>query len=116
MTDAELFDEFCDADFIFAPYSRMLTSGICLNSISHGRPFIAPNFPSLVELHRETGNSFLYENLDQLSDALLKYNDYFHRGFLHILFNPKNIVADSANLEWPCIFEQLAGNPFASTC
>ena len=40
LTDSELFNEFCDADFIFAPYSRMLTSGICLNSISHGRPFI----------------------------------------------------------------------------
>ena len=116
LTDSELFNEFCDADFIFAPYSSMLTSGICLNSISHGRPFIAPNFLSLVELHRDTGNSFLYQNFDQLSDALLKYNDYFHRGFLHVLFNPKNIVEDSANLEWPYIFEQLAGNPFESPC
>ena len=116
LTDSELFDEFCDADFIFAPYTKMLTSGICLNSISHGRPFIAPNFPSLVELSRDCGNSFLYENHDQLSDAILKYNDYFHRGFLHSLFDSRNIVADSANLEWSYIFEQLAGNPFAPIC
>lgn len=112
LSDDELFMEFCTTDIIFAPYSKMLTSGICLNSISHGRPFLAPKFPSLMELHHEE-RSLLYENQDELVQLLLKYNQFFHRGLLDIIFDPKKIISGSSDLEWSNIFQRLNENPFA---
>ena len=112
LSEDELFMEFCTTDIIFAPYSKMLTSGICLNSISHGRPFLAPKFPSLMELHRED-RSLLYDNQDELVQLLLKYNQFFHRGLLDIIFFPKKIISGSSDLEWSNIFQRLNENPFA---
>ena len=111
LSDDQLLHEFCEADFIFAPYSNLLTSGICINSISHGRPFIAPKFPSLDELCFD-GKSFLYENHDELASMLLKYNDYYHRGLLSLLFDAKRIINETHDLEWSCIFSNLNSNPF----
>ena len=111
LSDDQLFQEFCDADFIFVPYSKILTSGICINALSHGRPFIAPNFPSLLELHRE-GHSYLYETQDALSNELLKYNSYYHRGLLPLLFDPNKIISESSFLEWPNIFSNLSHDLF----
>ncbi|MDA7436809.1 glycosyltransferase [Synechococcus sp. AH-601-B19] len=113
LSDDQLLHEFCEADFLFAPYSNLLTSGICINSISHGRPFIAPKFPSLVELCCD-GKSFLYENHDELASMLLKYNDYYHRGLLPLLFDPKRIINETHDLEWSCIFSNLNRNPFVA--
>ena len=111
LSDDQLFQEFCDADFVFVPYSKILTSGICINAISHGRPFIAPKFPSLLELHRE-GHSYLYETEDALMNELLKYNSYYHRGLLRILFDPSKIISETSFLEWPNIFSNLSHDPF----
>ena len=111
LSDDELLHEFSMADFIFAPYSKLLTSGICINSISHGRPFIAPNFPSLAELHRE-GGSLLYDNHEDLITILLKNNDFFHRGLLKFLFDPQQIITQSHDLEWKNIFHSLDASPF----
>ena len=113
LSDDQLLQEFCEADFIFAPYTNLLTSGICLNAISHGRPFIAPKFLSLVELNRD-GSIILYENQDDLANILLKYNDYYHRGLLSLLFDPKKIINETYDLEWPFIFSNLKNNPFSS--
>lgn len=112
LSDDQLLHEFCEADFIFAPYSDLLTSGICINSISHGTPFIAPSFPYLIELHREN-RSFIYETLEELAVTLLRFNDYFHGGLLPCLFDRKKIIADSSDLEWPNIFASLHRDPFA---
>ena len=111
LSDDQLRQEFCDSDFIFVPYSKILTSGICINALSHGRPFIAPNFPSLLELHRE-GHSYLYETQDALSNELLKYNSYYHRGLLPLLFDPNKIISESSFLEWPNIFSNLSHDLF----
>ena len=111
LSDEELFEEFCSADFIFAPYSNSLTSGICINAISHGRPFIAPNFKSLLELHSES-NSILYGNEGELWRQLLRCNDLFHRGLLSLSFNPQKIIGESAHLEWSNIFSSLDRDPF----
>jgi len=111
LSDDELFTEFCMADFIFAPYSKLLTSGICINSISHGTPFLAPNFPSLSELHQES-NSYLYANEEELSSAILRFNQLFHRGLLSHVFNPQQIILDSTHLMWSSIFSSLNKDPF----
>ena len=109
----ELLHEFSQSDFIFAPYTKLLTSGICINAISHGIPFIAPAFPSLLELHRE-GRSFLYKDQDDLANMLLKYNSYFHRGILDLLFDFKRIMSESSELDWRNIFAKIQSdrNPF----
>ena len=99
LSDDELLHEFSQSDFIFAPYTKLLTSGICVNAISHGIPFIAPAFPSLLELHCE-GRSFLYKDQDDLANMLLKYNSYFHRGILDLLFDFKRIMSESSELDW----------------
>ena len=111
LSDDQLHQEFCDSDFIFVPYSKILTSGICINALSHGRPFIAPKFPSLLELHRE-GHSYLYESQDALMNELLKYNSYYHRGLLRLLFDPNKIISETSFLEWPNIFSNLSRDLF----
>ena len=111
LSEEQLFQEFCDADFVFVPYSKILTSGICINALSHGRPFIAPKFPALVELQRDS-YSFLYENHYELRDMLIKYNNYYHRGLLRLLFDPKKIMRETSNLEWSRIFTSMKRNPF----
>ena len=111
LSEEQLFQEFCETDFVFVPYSKILTSGICINALSHGRPFIAPKFPALVELQRDA-HSFLYENHDELRDMLLKYNNYYHRGLLSLLFDPKKIMRETSNLEWFRIFSSMDRNPF----
>jgi len=112
LSDSELMSEFCESDFIFAPYSHLLTSGICLNALSHGRPFIAPHYPSLSEFG-STNNSILYDSHSDLATSLLKMNDFFHRGLLGYVFDPKEIVASSSFLEWEAILSSLPSNPFA---
>ena len=112
LSDDELFQEFCDADFVFIPYTEILTSGICINAISHGRPFIAPKFPSLIELHRD-GHSYLYETEDALRNKLLEYNSYYHRGLLGNLFDPNKIISETSFLEWSNIFSNLSRDPFS---
>ena len=44
LSDDQLHQEFCDSDFIFVPYSKILTSGICINALSHGRPLSRLSF------------------------------------------------------------------------
>ena len=66
----------------------------------------------LMELHHED-RSLLYENQDELVQLLLKYNQFFHRGLLDIIFDPKKIISGSSDLEWSNIFQRLNENPFA---
>ena len=111
LSDDELFHEFCGTDFIFAPYSNSLTSGICINAVSHGRPFIAPKFKALLELHQES-NSVLYDNEEELWNELLRCNGLFHRGLLNCAYDPQNIIDKSMHLEWSSIFSSLDRDPF----
>ena len=60
LSDSELMSEFCESDFIFAPYSHLLTWYMPY-ALSHGRPFIAPHYPSLSEFG-STNNSILYDS------------------------------------------------------
>ena len=111
LSDEEMFDEFCHADFIFAPYSNLLTSGICINALSHGRPFIAPKFGSLIELHHAS-NSILYVNENELIQELVKCSNLFHRDLLHLVYDPCRIISGSSYLEWHNIFSSLDPGPF----
>ena len=45
---------------------------------------------------------------------LLKYNSYFHRGILDLLFDPKRIMSESSELDWHNIFAKIQSdrNPF----
>ena len=112
LSEEELLYEFCCSDFIFIPYKKILTSGICINSISHGKPFIAPRFPSLLELEKYN-SSFLYDSEEELQRELIKFSDYHHRGILTHIFDYKSIIENSAELEWEYIFKNLENNPFA---
>ena len=65
-----------------------------------------------MELYHEE-RSLLYENQDELVQILLKYNQFFHRGLLGIIFDSKKIISGSSDLEWSNIFQSLNKNPFA---
>lgn len=88
-----------ESDFVFLPYQRVLTSGIAVNALSHGKPFIAPFSEELDELG-DKKCKLLYRDVVELKSAL-KYlaNNKMKPGPSQF-HDPATILEATIHLQW----------------
>lgn len=102
LSDEDLTLEVLRSHMLFIPYDNVLTSGVALLAVSHGRPFLAKDLPQFAEIGGASCKH-LFANDLVLMDALHQLTSLQKNGEFDRRFNVESIQCETKHLDWESI-------------